>query len=800
MPPLLLPLTALIAGILASPYLDPAAVAVTLPVALLVAAARPRCIPLFIGLLGAWLPSLEPEVPPDPPAEAARLTATLLRPPEWRGLGVYLDVQVLTLDGRPYRGRARLSEFLDDADVRRIFDALDLRRGDTLEILVRLQRPAVYRNPGVFDFRRYLERQGVYWTGTIRNPRLIAVQSRGWAVWSAGDRVGAWVERRIESYFPADPDSRALVLGMVLGQKHQLTAEMERRFQEGGLYHLVVVSGFNLAVIAGAAGLASRLLLRHRGSRLAATAAAVLAYAVLVGPQAPVIRAAIMAGILLACKALDRTYSALNALCLAAFAILLADPSSIEDSSFLMTFAAVGALVVLGVPAVRWALSDLKQELHDFQNTEADGWLPPEAADWRVSRRLWCELHGLPFWVATFPWRLGVGAAEALILSLSVESVFAGFMIESFHRVAPYSPLLNVPAGLLAAAITPLGLLLIPLPGILAWPVAWTVQGLIRALLGLLGGALALPGAAVRVPSAPIWIWALYGIALMTAAVSLRRRLRLPAALAVASIAVLQIAMVKGDFSPGPPEEATVTVLDVGQGDSILVELPDRAKVLIDGGGLAAGRFLNLQDRSTFSIGEDVVSAYLFGRGIRHLDAVVLTHAHNDHLDGLSDILANFRVDELWVGRNPMIPAYRELIDDAQNRGVAVRSLSEGDRAGLFTVLHPPRHWRVRKSAENNDSLVLLLDTGHRTALFTGDLEQPLAQPTSVDLLKVPHHGSKGARLRTRSAIRVISVGGDNPFGHPHPSALPALRTDRLGAVEIVLGRGKLSVRFPGLE
>src|SRR5262249_13304551 len=153
----------------------------------------------------------------------------------------------------PYRGRARLTEFLQDPEQRALFDALDLGSGDRLEIVVKLHRPAVYRNPGVFDYRRYLERQGIYWTGTIRNPRLITVVHRGW---HGPQRIKKWIYARVEEPFRQIPDSRniqGLLDGMVLGRTYGLTAEVERHFQAAGLYHLVVVSGFNLAVVAGAA-------------------------------------------------------------------------------------------------------------------------------------------------------------------------------------------------------------------------------------------------------------------------------------------------------------------------------------------------------------------------------------------------------------------------------------------------------------------------------------------------------------------------------------------------------------------
>jgi competence protein ComEC len=340
---------------------------------------------------------------------------------------------------------------------------------------------------------------------------------------------------------------------------------------------------------------------------------------------------------------------------------------------------------------------------------------------------------------------------------------------------------------MIAAIVTPLGLLLVATPALLQPVVAAIIQNLLHFLLWLLDNALRLPFASLRVPAPPglvvgdlrsergdcrcgdssaqvIALW-----------IRVRRRCGGTAGYRLS------------DFSPSPPKLVTVTFLDVGQGDSALLEFPDGRRTLIDGGGVAAGRFLGLQDESTFSVGEDVVSAYLFSRGIRRLDTVVLTHAHNDHMDGLFDVLANFDVGELWLGRNPMIPAYRALIALAQERRIPLRFVYAGEQLGDFTVLHPPRFWRVRKSAENNDSVVLLLRTGEQSALFTGDMELPLRGVDFVNLLKVAHHGSKGVRMRVKSQVRVISVGANNPFGHPHPSALPALRTDVMGAIQVKL-------------
>ncbi len=780
-----LPLVALITGILLAPCLDSTFVWICLPPSILLSLVRSRCAFLAVCLLGSGLASLRPVVPPDPGDTAVRLVGRLLKAPEWHGLGIYLDVQLQTLDSLPYRGRARLTEFLDDPETRRLFDALQLGSGDRVEIVVKLRRPTVYRNPGVFDFRRHLEREGIYWTGTIRNPRLITVLDRGW---HRPDRIKGWIQARLEAPFESDRNIKGLLSGMVLGRKYGLTAEVERQFQAGGLYHLVVVSGFNLAVVSGVALWLVRFITWKRPLRLLLVLICTLAYSALVEGQAPVHRAVLMVCFLIAAKVLDRGYSALNTLAAAAFVILLADPTAIEDSSFQMTFAAVAAVVGLGLPANQWVLGWLRNGLKDFNDPSKDAYLSRKAADWRISRRVWCELHGLPTWTVTVPWKVFLISAEAAVISICVEVVFLFFMVESFHRLSPVSPLLNIPAGMIAAAVTPLGLLLIFLPGPAATVVAWIITYLLTMLLMILDVAVNLPGATLRVPSAPFWLWIVYGLSALLLTIAIHRQwLRLFLG-SLVSIAALHGVIALADFSPSPPKDVTLTFLDVGQGDSTFIEFPSGHRMLIDGGGVAAGRFLNLRDESTFSIGEEVVSAYLFFRGFRRLDTVVLTHAHHDHMDGLFNVIENFEVGEFWLGRNPMTPRYRSLIERIQEKRIPIRWVSAGQKIGPFTVLHPPADWIPRKTAQNDDSVVLLLNTEGATALLTGDIERRLSVPGRVDVLKVPHHGSKGVRSRIPARVRVISVGGSNPFGHPHESVLPALRTDRQGAITVTLG------------
>ncbi len=263
---------------------------------------------------------------------------------------------------------------------------------------------------------------------------------------------------------------------------------------------------------------------------------------------------------------------------------------------------------------------------------------------------------------------------------------------------------------------------------------------------------------------------------------------------------------------PFPPRldhgEFETTVLDVGQGDSIFVGSPGGKTLLVDGGGGSGALWIS-GARTRFDIGEEVVSRYLWSRGLKRLDAVALTHAHEDHLEGLNAVLENFRVAELWVGHDVDSAAYRHLLEIARARGTRIIHWKQGDSinwGGLDgRVLWPDTDEEVRQ-AENDDSLVLRLRLGNEFVLLTGDIERALERrlasesvPLEAQFLKVPHHGSKTSSTDDLLALvhpraAAISVGENNPFNHPSPEVIARLgavgarvfRTDQDGAVTFV--------------
>lgn len=238
--------------------------------------------------------------------------------------------------------------------------------------------------------------------------------------------------------------------------------------------------------------------------------------------------------------------------------------------------------------------------------------------------------------------------------------------------------------------------------------------------------------------------------------------------------------------------------------------------MLIDGGGLAGSEWVGGY-RSGTDVGEEVVSPYLWSRGLKRLDVVALTHADHDHLDGLYSVLENFRVRELWVGSDDGRPAFQRLLAEARSLGVSIAHQSRGAnfdwRGAECSVLGPPAGDPVGR-IPNNNSLVLRLSDGHARFLLTGDIEKKTEEelvvehaPLTADFLKVPHHGSKTSSTQPFLAavdprVAVVSVGESNAFGQPSAQVVDRyqqdrirlFRTDRDGAVTAVTDGQSISV------
>jgi competence protein ComEC len=698
---------------------------------------------------------------------------------------------------------------------------LALTYGTRVRILAKLHPARNYRNPGAFDYEGYLRDNGISVLGSAEAKdleRLAGFSGSRIQLWRT--RVHASIIAKIHQLWPVS--QAELMDAMILGEESFLRNATRTEYQRSGTYHVLVVSGMNLSILAFAIFWALRQVRVDPAVAAITTVVVSFAYAFVVGVGPPVWRAALMLATYLGARLLYRGRNMMNAIGAAALGVLIADPHALFGASFQLTFLAVFIIAGIGSPILERTTLPYARGLRLLRASSYDLHVAPEVAQFRLDLRMIAgrltrfigERLGVTL-PAIFV-RVAIGAGELIFISALMQAGLALLMAYHFHRATT----MGMPANL---AVIPLTQVLMPtaaaavglgyISTTLAKPAVW-ISGL--ALEGIAGTVhwlgksqvVGTPGfltsiADLRV-AMPSLAMILASIAALGLAMLAARRARLAA---FASVALLFGVAGWIAFVPSRPHLRAgvmeMTAIDVGQGDSILLVTPEGRALLIDAGGIPQWM------HSDFDIGEQVVSSYLWNRGIDHLDVVVITHPHADHLGGMPAVMANFHPRELWLGIDKPVGELAPIVAQAQREGMNVSVKKDGDAfdygGAHFHMLAPGRDQITGSMRPNDDCLVFTATFGGTTALLEGDAERPaerrvVEEHPEAMLLKVAHHGSASgtsadllATVRPRFAV--ISVGARNVYGHPRREVLDRLqqagvktyRTDAEGAVSFYL-------------
>jgi competence protein ComEC len=848
-------------------------------------AQRVVCLPLAVlwCLLGAWCAQMEPQ--PAPAPALAVLSNNLLRSVEGTVVDAgpirqeieqdldqptnplhpsqRIDLRVSTIElvsddsdaQTPVSGSVRLTvrwpAETSDRPASQPFQC-----GDRLRAAARLLPPETYHDPGVWSREDYLLDQGITSAATVsfdqierlgRSPesllacRLSVLQHATTMHLLA--LPGAM--RRLPAPLRLSPDDAVMIATMIAGDRTYLTPSLRVGFERTGSFHMLVVSGFHLAIVAGCIFWLTRRLRLPRIPATLLTIAASFAYALFTGFATPVERSLWMVTLYLLARLVYRERSPLNTIGFAALCLLAANHRSLFDAGLQMTLLAVVAIAGIAAPLRQSTVHPYVKATRDLRLVAIDAKLSPRLAQFRVTMRMFATAFqaafkakqvtsrdpGLPddrpephpqltlFQTAmqmtsevsqaavhgrlgaTVAWRFFpfcirfvLRLGELLVVTCVVELAMTLPMAIYFHRITIFALPVNLFILPLLAVLMPAAL--ITLITALVWPAAAFVPAMFVAIplhfgtwLVHLFGSLALGD--FRIPTPLLWQSAAF-CALLAAAMLLARGPRWQRRAAWAALFLAALAAVAPRPIRHPHDALLMEAIDVGQGDSLLLITPGGKTLLIDGGGFGGGPHQAPQD---FDIGEEVVSEALWSRGIRHLDAVALTHAHSDHMGGLPAVLRNFRPTELWVGNNPRFAAYNALLNEAADLHIRVRTFRAGDALSFgdaqINILAPLSNYQPGPEPTNNDSLVMHVAYGSTSVMLEGDAEAPIEQAMLAEsglqstLLKVGHHGSLTSTrpeflARVAPQWAVISCGLRNRYGHPRMEVLQALEAAKV--------------------
>ena len=635
---------------------------------------------------------------------------------------------------------------------------LEWRARRTIEAPMVFRRPARFLNDGVPDFEEAAARDGTALFGSIKSALLVRVVSRGGPLAEFAADVRAHVRTALATWVgPHSAVSEAIAAAVLIGDRTGVPDETRDVLQTAGTYHVIAISGGNIAILAGGAcGLLALVGIRGRLGALL-TIVVLIAYATVVTAGPSVWRATLMAIAYFLARVIDQRTPVWQATTAAAAIIVVLKPLDLDDPGFLMTFGATIALV---------------------EGARRGAALVPTRA--------------------VFSW-----IVATIVGSLAVEAALLPVSASAFSRVTSAGLILNLLAVPVMGVvqIAAMAVTLVSESPLLAYSAGWTTHIAANALVSSADLVKAAPWLASRVPPPSGWlVLVYYGALLMT--VAGRGRLRIASAVLylVALVAVISGADVTRLGRGGEPS-LRLTVFDVGQAESMLLETTGHT-LLIDTGGAPFGGGID--------VGRRVLAPALWTRGVRSLDALLVTHGDPDHLGGAVAVVDDFRPRQIWEGiRVPRHLPTQELTHDAARLRIPIAALRAGETMRLdevqLRVIHPPPPDWERRRVRNDDSVVLEVVYGDVAMLLTGDIGAeveraivPLLTPARIRILKVAHHGSgtssSSALLEGwRPQLAVISCGRGNRFGHPTPDVLQrlesigatVLRTDRDGQITI---------------
>ena len=707
---------------------------------------------LFFFLLGCALASLQNDRYRDNSLRKAvasnelqtcAVQGAILQTPEMANDFFVLKVRISSIGQQTVDGVARIT--VSGQMTRRLI------AGDKIQTFARFRLPLNFQTPGSFDYKRYLRKEGVHVLGSVKNQALIHVIGRRTTPLSLISYIRYSFLKSIDENFTGR--DAGTLRALWLDDRSALERDTEQTLIDAGIFHVVAISGFHIAVLIAICFLALKQICGYRKA-LIVISILLLFYFLLLEGRSSITRSFFTFLIFALASWRYEKIGWRNVLFLSAFLQIALNPLELFDPGYHLTYLSTAAIVFIAVPLSRY----LRKLRPIYQ-----------------------------------------GALMFVLTSVSIQFILAPYQALVFHKI-PFSGMMaNFIAIPVSSALIGIGVFL-PL----LQPAGGFISLLIHPLLDLFFSASRLFSGMWLVPvSEPAhWLVDAFYIA-MAAFVFARKKLYRLLAIVLGVLCIFVIFMPHPQTKPG---ELRVHFIDVGQGDSILLQYPDGSADLVDGGG-----FWNPE---ALDVGTSVLFPYLSHLGVARLNRVFLTHAHADHMEGLITLLKYVPANEFYVSRKPLADAaFQRLV---RTLPLPARSICKGwefQQGDVRISVLAPSDAHNSLHVQNDDSLVLLVSFGGKRILLPGDAEKTTEDALvtipglRADFLKAAHHGSKTSSSEQllrhiRPNVVFVSVGKGNWFGHPNPDVLLryrhhhaiVYRTDRDGTIQLVVTKENCAV------
>ncbi len=706
----------------------------------------------------------------------ATVSSTLGTAPGTRTL--LLDSGTDAATGLPLPGKGRL--MLSNNDV-------VLTAGDRIALRCRPRKPVNRGNPGEFDWETHCRNDGMLWLASAQGQDSVLVLQRGNPLLPAAllfkvrESMCRFLERRTGRWL--DEESRAQVRAihkaLIVGDLGEMTPYLNKIFANSGLAHALSASGVHVAIVAMLAFVAAKVLgyffpgiylwLPYRKAGALLSIPAMVIYCVLVGARVPAIRSTIMGLVVAAAILMDRRWNSFNSLALAALIILAVYPLSLFTPSFQLSFAAVvGILLAANSLLQRWSgpgPASAGHELAGRQGILAGAWDRCR----NVRRALWAVC------LTSFAATLGI----------------TPFLLQTFHSFPVYTLFANLLTDFLLTGALALGLLaaisggLFPRLGeVFLAPADLFIWMFIKVAAFFAG----LPASVILVPHMGSAEFVLSLGAVLAFLWYLRRPSRRALIACVGLLVSLAAVALMSAWFRASTEGLKVVFLNVGKGDAAFVQAPGSRGLLVDGGNKT----------EQFDSGASILVPFLKWGGTRSLDGILISHPEMDHMGGLLTVLREIPPAKVWW--NPVSvtsPHFTEIMNKARESNIPVLSadktcgsLKLGAVSINFLNGQAPKGREAAHRDLNNASVIMRIDYGAVSFLFTGDLEREgeeelLASrlPLQATVLKVAHHGGKNSTTqrfleKVKPRIAVISAQYPSTGGLPAQQTLERLQSE----------------------